>query len=89
MAKCEICGGPFNERFLASHKRLAHRQRAATKEEELFDQIFALFERLTADGKQNILQSLVRRHATRRVIGRQPVSARNTLRADSQRSALL
>lgn len=48
----------FNERFLASHKRLAHRRKSATTEKEILDQIQSLFKRLTRDAKQTLLHQL-------------------------------
>lgn len=58
MVKCEICGMHFNQRFLASHKRLAHRRKVAATEKEIVDQIQSLFKRLTRDAKQNLLSRL-------------------------------
>lgn len=58
MVKCEICGGHFNERFLASHKRLAHRRKDALTQKEICGQIRALFKRLTKDGQRNLLRDL-------------------------------
>lgn len=58
MVKCDICGMHFNERFLASHKRLAHRRKSATTEKEIVDQIQSLFKRLTRDAKQTLLNRL-------------------------------
>jgi hypothetical protein len=58
MVKCEICGGHYNERFVASHKRLAHGRKGAVKEEEILDKIQSLFERLTPNSKQYLLNRL-------------------------------
>jgi len=58
MVKCEICGGNFNERFLASHKRLAHRRKGAPTENEIAEQILALFRLLTKDGQRKLLHHL-------------------------------
>jgi hypothetical protein len=58
MVKCEICGGHFNERFIASHKRLAHHRKAGSNEEEIPDQIESLFARLTSNAKQHLLSRL-------------------------------
>ena len=58
MVKCEICGGHFNQRFIASHKRLAHHRKTGSNEEEILDQIQSLFERLTISGKKDLLSRL-------------------------------
>lgn len=58
MIKCDICGGHFNERFLASHKRLAHGRKTGPNEQEIVEQMLSLFKRLTKDGKQNLLRRL-------------------------------
>jgi hypothetical protein len=58
MVKCEICGGHFNERFLASHKRLAHRRKGPSTDKEVVEQILKLFKRLTKEGQHSLVHRL-------------------------------
>jgi hypothetical protein len=63
MVKCEICGCTFNEKFLASHKRLSHRRKTKTSPEpttdpEIAETILSLFDRLSKDSRRDIVKRL-------------------------------
>jgi hypothetical protein len=64
MVKCDICGALFNERFLASHKRLSHRTRksgsdAELNEQEILKQIMALFRKLPHKARAEVAARLI------------------------------
>ncbi len=62
--KCDVCGGIFNQRHLASHKRLAHAKTglaadatptAPITENELIERIVSLCKSLSVQGRQRII----------------------------------
>ncbi|HET8924917.1 MAG TPA: hypothetical protein VFN26_18200 [Candidatus Acidoferrum sp.] len=60
---CDVCGGIFNQSYLASHKRLAHGKNlpSATSqagEEDAIQTIVSLYERLSAKGKTRVVRLL-------------------------------
>lgn len=62
--KCEVCGGIYNSRYLASHKRWAHHGHnnplSQVSEEEAMKQIVALFKGLSPASRAQVLASLNR-----------------------------
>ncbi len=65
--KCDVCGGTFSQRHLASHKRLAHTkmgQAAAAapsgpiSENELFERIASLCKGLSVQGRKRAIRLL-------------------------------
>ncbi len=61
MVKCDVCGGTFSQRYLTSHKRLAHGKgnRSAalpTSEDEAVQAIVSLYGRLSAEGRRRIVR---------------------------------
>ena len=63
VVKCEICGGLYNQSHLSSHKRLSHGKcktvpASPKSEQETLGAILSMFERLSDDGKREILSRL-------------------------------
>ncbi len=63
MVKCDVCGGTFSQRYLTSHKRLAHGKRnesaaSSTSEDEAVQAIVSLYGRLSAKGRMRVLRLL-------------------------------
>jgi hypothetical protein len=61
--KCDVCGGTFNQRYLTSHKRLAHAKGngsagSPTSEDEAVQAIVSLYGRLSAKGRSRVLRLL-------------------------------
>jgi hypothetical protein len=57
---CDVCGGTFNQSYLASHKRLAHGKSKASAtsqagEEETIQTIVFLYGRLSARGRTRVV----------------------------------
>ena len=55
--RCDVCGGIFNQRYLASHRRLAHgKSKGSTAsdsgEEEAIQTIVSLYEDLSHEGRK-------------------------------------
>jgi len=62
VVKCDICGGLYNQSHLSSHKRLSHGKRKAVptspnSEPETLKAILSLYERLSEEGKKEVLNS--------------------------------
>jgi hypothetical protein len=64
---CDVCGGTFSQRHLASHKRLAHTKISASaaapaaapiSEKEAMRKIALLYERLSVKGQKTIIRLL-------------------------------
>jgi len=69
--KCDVCGGIFSQRHLASHKRLAHAKvglaAAATPtapitENDLIERIASLCKSLSAQGRKSVIRLLTERN---------------------------
>ena len=63
MVKCDVCGGTFSQRYLTSHKRLAHGKgngspASPTSEDDAVQAIVSLYERLSAEGRRRVLRLL-------------------------------
>ena len=61
--RCDVCGGIFNQSYLASHKRLAHgKSKGATApnagEDEAIQTIVSLYEELSAEGRKQAMRLL-------------------------------
>ncbi len=61
--KCDVCGGTFSQRYLTSHKRLAHGKGngpavSPTSEDETVQLIVSLYGRLSAKGRMLALRLL-------------------------------
>jgi len=59
MVKCNICGKTFNDRYVNSHKRLAHqakskRARTRLSEPEMIQEILFLYKHLSEEKKQEL-----------------------------------
>jgi hypothetical protein len=60
---CDICGGIFSQRYLPSHKRLAHSQRgysasAPMSEKEAIQKISSLYGNLSNKGRRRVVRLL-------------------------------
>lgn len=60
---CDVCGKIYNQRHLSSHQRLAHGKRTAPppppkSEEAKIETILSLYERLSVEGKKEVLDVL-------------------------------
>jgi hypothetical protein len=58
--KCDVCGGIFSQRYLASHKRLAHTKNIAfagapITQEEVIQTIASLYESLSVNGRKRVM----------------------------------
>jgi len=65
--KCDVCGGIFSQRHLASHKRLAHTKIGASaassttlpiSERGVIQKISYLYESLSVDGRKGVMRLL-------------------------------
>lgn len=61
--KCDVCGGTFSERYLTSHKRLAHGKAngsaaSPTSEDDAVQAIVSLYGRLSAKGRSRVFRLL-------------------------------
>jgi hypothetical protein len=65
--RCDVCNGIFNQRYLASHKRLAHAKKGASAaapatapitEREMMQKIASLYENLSGKGRKSIIRLL-------------------------------
>jgi hypothetical protein len=61
--KCDVCGGTFNQRYLTSHKRLAHGKgngsaASPASEDEAVQAVVSLYGHLSAEGKRRVLRLL-------------------------------
>ncbi len=65
--RCDVCNGIFNQRYLASHKRLAHAKKGASTaalgtapitEKEVMHKIASLYENLSGKGRKSIIRLL-------------------------------
>jgi hypothetical protein len=65
--KCDVCGGIFSQRHLASHKRLAHAKTGLpadatptvpVTENELIERIASLCKSLSVQGRQRVIRLL-------------------------------
>jgi hypothetical protein len=71
VVKCDICGGLYNQSHLSSHKRLSHGKRKAVptspkSEPETLKAILSLYERLSEEGKKEVLKLLAVENPTKR-----------------------
>jgi hypothetical protein len=64
---CDVCGGIFSQRHLASHKRLAHTKISASaagpttapvSERGVIQKISSLYESLSANGRKRVMRLL-------------------------------
>jgi hypothetical protein len=64
---CDVCGGTFSQRHLASHKRLAHTKISASaasptaapiSEKGAIQKISSLYESLSANGRKRAMRLL-------------------------------
>ena len=61
--KCDVCGGTFSQRYLTSHKRLAHGKgngsaASPRSEDEGVQAIVSLYGRLSPSGTRRVLRLL-------------------------------
>jgi hypothetical protein len=61
--KCDICGGLYNSRYLASHKRWAHPKKDKCEDSDLTEsearkRILELVERLSPEARKRLLKEL-------------------------------
>jgi hypothetical protein len=71
--KCDVCGGTFSQRYLTSHKRLAHGKgngsaASPTSEDETVQMIVSLYGRLSAEGRRRVLRLLTAKNKKGREI---------------------
>ncbi len=60
---CDVCGGIFSQRYLASHKRLAHAKNGASTaapitEKRVIQKIAFLYESLSVNGRKRVIRLL-------------------------------
>jgi hypothetical protein len=63
IVRCDVCGGYYNLRHLASHKRLSHGKKdrftaPVLDEPDAVNMILALYKRLSAKARKNVLGRL-------------------------------
>jgi hypothetical protein len=63
IVKCDLCGGLYNQRHLASHKRLSHGKKdyftaTVADERDAVNVILALYKRLSAEARKDVLDRL-------------------------------
>lgn len=63
IAKCDICGGVYNQRHLSSHKRLSHSKNRTSGpsiagEPEKLEAVLSLYEQLTDKEKMELRNQL-------------------------------
>ena len=73
MIKCDVCGGTFSQKYLTSHKRLAHRKgngspASPRSEDEAVQVIVSLYGRLSAEGRRRVLRLLTAKNKKGREI---------------------
>lgn len=61
--KCDVCGGIFSPKHLASHKRLAHTRNLASSaapmtQKEVIQNIVLLYESLSLTGRERVVRLL-------------------------------
>jgi hypothetical protein len=65
--RCDVCGGTFSQKHLASHKRLAHTKIGASaassstlpiSEKETMQKISSLYESLSVEGRKRVMRLL-------------------------------
>jgi len=62
--RCDLCGGIFSHRYLASHKRLSHHNgsgpstAAPATQKEVIQRIVCLYEILSNEGRKRVLRLL-------------------------------
>jgi hypothetical protein len=65
--RCDVCGGTFSQKHLASHKRLAHTKIGASaassptlpiSEKETIQKISSLYESLSVEGRKRVMRLL-------------------------------
>ncbi len=65
--RCDVCGGIFSQRHLASHKRLAHNKNGAStaapttapvSEKGVIEKIDTLYESLSVKGRKRVIRHL-------------------------------
>jgi hypothetical protein len=61
--RCDVCGGIFNQSYLASHRRLAHgKSKRSTApdavEDETIQTIVSLYEALSPEGRKRVMRLL-------------------------------
>jgi hypothetical protein len=62
IVKCDVCGGIYSRSYLASHKRLAHKESdsavSGTNDTKAVDRIVAIYNRLSREAKKLVLDRL-------------------------------
>jgi hypothetical protein len=67
IVRCDVCGGTFSQRHLASHKRLAHTKIGASaasptalpiSEKGVIQKISSLYESLSVEGRKRVMRLL-------------------------------
>ena len=61
LVKCDICEKMFNVRYVASHKRLSHGVKATAaerKQQQTMQEIVALYKKLPAESRKELLEEL-------------------------------
>ena len=59
IVECGICGKSFNQRYVNSHKRLAHKKKShpgssARNEQEVIEEILVLYESLSDEKRTEV-----------------------------------
>ena len=62
---CDVCGGIFSHRYLASHKRLAHKKNRASAaapvtQKEVIPKIASLYGSLSVNGRKRVIRLLAK-----------------------------
>lgn len=65
IVKCEVCGGTYNQKYVSSHRRLAHAKAKATastthSDPEALAAIFSMYEQLSDNGKKEVRERITR-----------------------------
>ena len=63
IVKCDVCGRVFNESYVGTHRRLAHKteissNEAATGEPRAIDEILSLYNQLSNKCRREVLDRL-------------------------------
>jgi len=68
IVKCDICGKIYSQSYLGSHKRLSHGKRESSRspkdESGSLEMILSMYERLSDEGKKEVLSRLAARERT-------------------------
>ena len=70
IVKCDVCGKIYSQSHLGSHKRLSHGKRKSSSrsskdESGSWEMILAMYERLSDEGKKEVLSRLAAREQTK------------------------